>query len=78
LWAGFHPFALLNFATEPLFHPAPRNAKELAVQADGACAPLDSRIPTLDHPSEQRSLAGDPASRKNKNAARVGHPASLS
>jgi hypothetical protein len=30
--------------------------------------------PTLVHPSEQRSLAGDPDSDKNKYVARVGHP----
>jgi hypothetical protein len=34
-------------------------------------------IPTLDHPSEQKSLAGDTEATKNKYAARVGHPAEL-
>jgi hypothetical protein len=33
-------------------------------------------ISTLDPPSEQSSLAGDPDSRKNKSVSRVGHPES--
>lgn len=31
--------------------------------------------PTLDHPNGPRSSAGDPESHKNKNVARMGHPA---